>query len=311
MKKNYFLAVLFSFAMISLNAQFTDDMESYGGGNAPILEGHWTSWDGTAAIALFSSGAHSQSGVLSGYVDDSEVQDPVLLLGNKIFGSWGLKFSMYVPSGQRGYFNIQGQEEPGIQWVVGNITFGDDGEENTVRIDMSTSDLGDDFTGTFPNDEWFDITMNFDINAGIGSATWTMWLNTDVIVPEGTPFADGVGEYAQALGGLNLYSASNLNEMYVDDFEYINDFFPDPNLGVNDLNKVGFAAFPNPVTDILNLKANENITSVSISNILGQTIYSANIGSMNSTVDMSSYSSGTYFVTVQIGDTEGTVKVLR
>jgi hypothetical protein len=32
---------------------------------------------------------------------------------------------------------------------------------------------------------------------------------------------------------------------------------------------------------------------------------------MNSTVDMSSYSSGTYFVTVQIGDTEGTVKVLR
>jgi hypothetical protein len=314
MKKNYFLAVFFSFAMISLYAQFTDDMESYGGGNTPILGGHWDSWDHTEGTAMLSSGAEAQSGVLSGWVDGSGI-DPLLLLGNKIFGSWGLKFSMYVPSGSIGYWNIQGQEEPGIQWVVGNIYFGNSGiggdGPNDFRIDMSTGDEGDDLLGTFPNDEWFDITMNWDINAGIGSSTWQMWINTDEVVPGGTPFADGTGEYAQALGGLNIFSISGDCSQYFDDFEYINDFFPDPGLGVNDLNSVGFSAYPNPVTDILNLRANEDITSVSISNILGQTIYSASVGSMNSTVDMSSYSSGTYFVTVQIGDTEGTVKVLR
>ena len=29
MKKNYFLAALFAFALTSVSAQFTDDMESY------------------------------------------------------------------------------------------------------------------------------------------------------------------------------------------------------------------------------------------------------------------------------------------
>jgi hypothetical protein len=318
MKKYYFLAVFFAFAMITANAQFSlDDMESYGGGNTPIFGAQWGSWDGTTALALKSSGTHAQSGSLSGYVDDSTVQDPLLLLGDKIFGPWGVKFSLYIPSGKSGYYNLQGSEAPGIQWVVGNIFFGlgvagDD--EMTGRIDWATyADLTDDTLFQFPKDVWFDVIMNFDLNAGAGAATWTMWVDNVEVVAPGTPYAskDAPPIYPPGLGGINIYSFAATNELYIDDVEYINDFYPDPTLGVNDINAFGFTVYPNPVKNVLNLQANEKITSAVIYNVLGQEVYNSNINALNATIDMASFASGAYFIKVNVGGIEGVVKILK
>jgi hypothetical protein len=314
MKKNYLLVVLFAFAMVTANAQFAeDDMESYGGGNAPILNANWSSWDGTPALALKSSSDQAQSGSLSGYVDDSVVQDPLLLLGDKIFGSWGVKFSLYIPSGKTGYFNLQGTEAPGAQWVVGNINFGlgqPGDDEMTGRIDWATySDLTDDTLFQFPKDQWFDVVMDFDFNAGAGASTWNMWVNSVEVVASGTPYAskDAPPIYAMTLGGINFYSQSATNEMYIDDVEYVNG----PIIGLNDFETVGFTAYPNPVKNVLNLQANEEITSAVIYNVLGQEVYNANINALTATIDMASFASGAYFVKVNVGGTEGVVKILK
>jgi len=317
MKKNYLLAIFLAFGMITANAQFAlDDMESYGGGNSPIFGAQWGSWDGTDALALLSSGNQAQSGALSGYVDDSTVQDPLLLLGDKIFGPWAVKFSLYIPSGKSGYFNLQGSEAPGIQWVVGNITFGlgqPTDDEMTGRIDWATyADLTDDTLFQFPKDQWFDIIMNFDFNAGAGAATWSMWVDNVEVVAPGTAYAskDAPPIYPTGLGAINLYSFAATNEMYIDDVEFINDFYGPP-LGVNDLDAVGFTAYPNPVKNVLNIRANEKITSAVVYNVLGQEVYSANVNSLSSTIDMASFANGVYFVKVTIGGTEGVVKVLK
>jgi hypothetical protein len=310
MKKNYFLAVLFSFAMISLNAQFTDDMESYTDGQ-PISGGHWTDWGcgGGAGCAIMSSSAEAQGGVLSGLIPDDTTTDAVLDLGNKIFSNWGLSFYMYIASGQEGYFNLQGNVPIGAgEWIIGDVYF-NPGNTTPGMGNASDTALGPvDFA--FPHDQWFRVVMNWDISGGISLATWEWYVDGVEVLPAGTPFTDGAMTVPTSLGGFDFFSSSSFCLFYLDTFEYIEGYI-DPTGGVEDLNAKGFTAYPNPVTDILNLRANENITSVSISNILGQTIYRANVGSMSSTVDMSSYSSGTYFVTVQIGDTEGTVKVLR
>ena len=62
---------------------------------------------------------------------------------------------MYIPSGKTGYYNLQGTEAPGIQWVVGNITFGlgqPGDDEMTGRIDWATyADLTDDTLFQFLN----------------------------------------------------------------------------------------------------------------------------------------------------------------
>jgi hypothetical protein len=317
MKKNYLLALFFIIGMVTADAQFDlDDMESYGGGGSPIFGAQWGSWDGTATVAMLSSAEQSQSGALSGYIDDSETTDALLLLGDKIFGPWGVKFSMYIPSGKTGYWNLQGTEAPGVQWVVGNITFGlgqTGDDEMTGRIDWGTySDLTDDTLFQFPKDEWFDIVMNFDFNSGAGAATWTMWVNNAEIIAPGTPYAskDASPIYPETLGAINLWSSAATSAMYIDDVEYINDFYA-PVAGVNDLNELGFAAYPNPVNNVLNLKANETINSAVIYNVLGQEVYSANLNALNASIDMANFKSGAYFVKVNVGGTEGVIKILK
>jgi len=316
MKKNYFLAVLFAFGMVTANAQFAlDDMESYGGGNTPIFGAQWGSWGGSTADAILSSGTQAQSGALSGYVDGGGAIDGLLLFGDKIFGSWGVKYSMYIPSGKVGYWNLQGTEAPGLEYVVGNIYMGNSGiggdDEMTGRIDMSTADETDDYVFQFPKDQWFDVVMNFDFNAGAAASTWTLWVNNVNVVPVGTAYADGAGTPPSGLGAIDFYSISAENEYYLDDVEMIMGFYPDPTLGVSDLDAAGFTAYPNPVKNVLNLKANEVISSVVVYNVLGQEVYNANVNALASTIDMASFASGAYFVKVNIGGTEGIVKILK
>jgi hypothetical protein len=310
MKKNYLFAVLFAFGMLNANAQFAlDDMESYGGANTPIFAGPWGSWGGTTADALVSSSNQAQSGSLSGYVDGSTVTDALLLLGDKIFGSWGLKYSMYIPAGKEGYMNMQGVEAAGVQFVVGNWYYNEGG---AVPGEGNISDTANGLvTFSYPEDQWFDVTINLDFNQGAGASTWAVWVDDVEVVAPGTPYSNASGEYAQSVGAIDFYSISANNEYYIDDAEYRDSFFPDPTLSVDDLSTVGFSAYPNPVKDVLNLRANEEISSAVIYNVLGQEVYNANINALNATVNMASFASGAYFVKVIVGGTEGVVKVLK
>lgn len=309
MKKNYFLLAIFSLTMLSMNAQveFEDDMESYGGGNAPIYEGHWSDWSCGGTCAMWSSGDQAQSGVLSGYVGDDVAQDAVLLLGNKIFGQWGLEFSSYVPAGKVGYWNLQGDEAPGIQYVVGNIYFGNGvANQGIGEIDMSTADIADDIIFAFPHGQWFNTVINFDFSAGATLATWEMWVDGVEVVPAGTAYADGAGEQALAVGGIDFYSISADHMMYVDDLLY-QDGFIDPSLGTADFASTGFRSALN--NDILTLKANEDISNVAIYNMLGQEVYNSSVNT--SSINMSSFANGTYIVRVNISGIEGTVKIVK
>ncbi len=312
MKKNYFLTVLFAFAMMTtVNAQFTDDMESYTVGTQ-VFGAHWSDWGGTGSNALWSSADQAHSGAQSGHVpggvnpDDGTNVDAVLDLGNKIFGTWGLEFYMYVPTGNVGYYNLQGTIPiGGGDWIVGNVNFGD---VNPGEGSIDDTVLGAvDFT--FPHDEWFSIIMNFDISAGMSAATWEMAVDGTIVIPAGTAFTHSDGSTAASLGGLDIYSNGPTFDFYVDDFTYQDSFIVI--LGTQDLNAKGFSAYPNPVTNVLNLNAKEAISSVSVYNVLGQEVYSANVNALNTTIDTASFTSGVYFVKVNIAGTEGTVKILK
>ena len=111
MKKNYFVLALFMFAAFSLTAQtvdINDDMESYNVGD--IVENDWwTVWN-SATVGILVTDEQANSGSQSGVVgDDPTTIDPVLNLGNKIFGTWYTNFMMYIPSGKEGYWNLQGE----------------------------------------------------------------------------------------------------------------------------------------------------------------------------------------------------------
>ncbi len=306
MRKNYFLVALLVMFVSGVNAQFTDDMESYTVGQ-PISGDWWTDWGcgGGAGCAIMSSDTHAQSGSKSGLIPDDTTTDAVLDLQNKIFGQWYLTFSMYVPSGQEAYWNLQGTVPIGAgEWIMGNFFFNQDlASPGQGLIDDCP---GAPVTFSFPHDEWFDVYLAVDISAGMSLATCQLDIAGANVLPAGTPFTDAAGTVPTSLGGIDFFSISANNLYWVDDVIYTDEI-----AGVNDFASYGFSAYPNPVNDVLNLKANQAINSVAIYNILGQEVYSAKVDAMTSSVDMSQMASGAYFVKVNINGTEGTVKVIK
>lgn len=82
-------------------------------------------------------------------------------------------------------------------------------------------------------------------------------------------------------------------------------------LGNNDHKKQNFIAYPNPVRDILHLSSIENISSVEVVNILGQKMLSKSIDETQCQLDLSGFSSGSYFVKMTSGTKTQTIKVLK
>ncbi len=302
MKKNYILSAVFAFILTGMNAQFTDDIESYALGS-PVDGDWWLEWVTGIGYGT-ASDAYAVSGTQSMLVGGDGV-DPVLDLGNKIFGTWYLTHQMYVPSGKEAYMNIQGQTPIGSgEWVIGNWFFNYQlGSPGQGQIDNSALGLVD---FTFPHDEWFEVQVNVDISNGISLATIEIKVDGVDVLPAGTAFTDSAGTVPTSLGGINIYSISGDNEVYFDDY-----VFSDTNVGTQDFAAKGFSAYPNPVNNVLNLQANEAISNVAIFNVLGQEVYRANINAMTSQVDMSQMASGAYFVKVNISGVEGTVKVIK
>ncbi|HIP47808.1 MAG TPA: T9SS type A sorting domain-containing protein [Lutibacter sp.] len=82
-------------------------------------------------------------------------------------------------------------------------------------------------------------------------------------------------------------------------------------VSIDDLAKVGFNYYPNPVENNLTMTANENITFVSIFNMLGQEVYNEKLSTLEANIDMSRLSNGTYFVKAQVGNTVGAFKIVK
>ncbi len=82
-------------------------------------------------------------------------------------------------------------------------------------------------------------------------------------------------------------------------------------LGTDENSIEGFAFYPNPANDKLNINAQNTIDSVSLYNILGQTVLNQNVGSTSSQLDVSSLSTGTYVMKVSVDGVIGTYKVIK
>ena len=201
-------------------SEISDNFESYTVGE-PIFEGHWTDWGcgGGPGCAIMSSSAQAHTGNQSGFIPGDTTTDAVLDLGNKIVGEWGLEFWMLVPNDKEAYFNLQGAVPISSgEWAVGNIFFNQDlltpGEG---QIDGAHD--GAHFFD-YPQGEWFKVIMNWDISAGISAATWQFNVAGIDVLPAGSPYQTAAGVTPSSLGGIDFYSISSNNELYIDDLCY-------------------------------------------------------------------------------------------
>lgn len=75
---------------------------------------------------------------------------------------------------------------------------------------------------------------------------------------------------------------------------------------------IDFTYFPNPTNGLVSINAKTEINDVSVYNVTGQLLYQNNVNALNTTVDISTFATGTYFFKLKFdGDKEVNFKVIR
>lgn len=69
--------------------------------------------------------------------------------------------------------------------------------------------------------------------------------------------------------------------------------------------------YPNPASNMLNVKAENIISSISVYNLLGQQVKEFNLKTLESQIDMSGFQSGMYLVEVTIDGQKATYKIIK
>ena len=115
-----------------------------------------------------------------------------------------------------------------------------------------------------------------------------------------TPATDGVYYF-----GFQAYSAANQFYLIVDNIVV------DVNLGTSAFDASSFKAYPNPVTNVLNLSYSSEIASVEVFNMLGQKVLVKELNVAQGQIDMSNLNSGNYLVKVTADGQTKTIKVIK
>jgi len=82
-------------------------------------------------------------------------------------------------------------------------------------------------------------------------------------------------------------------------------------LSTSSFNLASLKAYPNPVKDVLMLTYDQNITNVSVFNLLGQQVINKSLNTTDAQVDMSALPQGTYLVKVAADNQVKTIKVVK
>lgn len=119
----------------------------------------------------------------------------------------------------------------------------------------------------------------------------------DVAVTGGTTYYINIGQFS----GFTDNSEGPF-QIDVTDATLSNTEFETPNT---------FKYFPNPVSNVLSLKAQNNIQNISVYNMLGQEVLKSAPKTISEEIDMSSLRTGAYFVRVTINNVTETIRILK
>ncbi|WP_353778554.1 FG-GAP-like repeat-containing protein [Winogradskyella sp. 3972H.M.0a.05] len=85
----------------------------------------------------------------------------------------------------------------------------------------------------------------------------------------------------------------------------------DNQLNIEEEEYVQINIYPNPVKDVLNIKARSNIQLITIHNIIGQEVYRSTHNATDLELNMSQLTTGSYFVKVSTDSASETIRVLK
>ena len=252
-------------------------------GVADQLGGYWTTWSGGATDDAMVSDAQANSDPNS-FVVDAAATDLIFQFGDDPIaeGQWLYSNYIYVPTGFSGYFNVQSEPTPGVDWNI-ELYFDDGGTGSFAG--QSTE------TFTYDQDMWFLVEINYDLDAGLAEVLFDGVLITTF-------------ENAMTIGSIDYYGSDSGGDpgAYYDDVcfgtGWVMTGIEEPTANSNSA-----VVYPNPATDKITIESKNIIDEVRIYNNMGKLVYSGEFNNDQIMVNTSTYITGMYIVQVRSGET--------
>ena len=291
---------------------YTDDFESYTVGDyiAQSNGMDWSTWsadpggteDAPISDAFAQSGSNSVAIIATSLT--AGPTDLLLKLGNKTTGSYSLTFSLYIPTGKGGYFNLQHQEDVSpIQFALEVIM------PASGNINVSSSATPETI-GTYPHDTWFDVTLSIDLGDTTSTlviannAAYTWASNT---VTDGTVFVNQIGAIDFFANG----GPTDFGEMYIDDVTYTDN----TSVGVAEAAQLGATTYPNPTKDVVNVTLPSALSAqatVQLMDLTGSMVNASTLVNGNAIrVNMKAVPAGVYFLRVTDGNLQTVQRLVK
>ncbi len=200
--------------------------------------------------------------------------------------------------------------EPG----VGTAIFGDDAISAMINTDWSGVYRASETT---PLDATRPIMRNTVETPGLVLTPGTYWIDWDAdgslgsgpwAPPIAAPLGTGAsGNAKQSLAGVwgDLLDGGSGNPLGMP-FDVTGTV-----LSLVDNSFEGFAYYPNPTTNILNVSAKSNIENITIFNVLGQQLISVTPDKLSAKVDISNLSTGMYVMKATVNGTVGSFNIVK
>lgn len=216
------------------------------------------------------------------------INSNALNLYQSVDREWLLSPIYTIPSGTPHGLKVQVAV---TNWTgTGTTTTGDTmGSDDEVRLLMTTdngatwSTLTTWNVGNQPDVNGTDYLA--DLTAVSGDVQFALW-GSDGTVDDGEDYDFHVGAFTVDL----------LSTLGTEEFK---------------ANNLDFSYYPNPVSNELTINAATKVSSVSVINVLGQTVYNAKPNTKKVLVNMRELKAGYYFVQVISGDSSRTIKVIK
>lgn len=213
--------------------------------------------------------------------------------------SYLVSFWFMVADGHTGYWNLQKDVVPGVEWGV---------QMQWESDEIATLDAGEEAAATFNYnfDEWYYIEVMVDLDNDIGE----VWIDDDMLHTWQWTLGTFGDPGALTLGGVNLYAwegASTpmfyFDDMCFDQLTYVGQ--EEPNV-----EKPGVRVYPNPVRDNVYLLSQNNITEVHVFNNIGQLVASEKFDGKKVNMNLDHLKTGVYMLEVMTSTGKESTKLI-
>ncbi|MGD1318249.1 T9SS type A sorting domain-containing protein [Chryseobacterium sp. 2R14A] len=162
-------------------------------------------------------------------------------------------------------------------------------------------------TSTYPANTW--VSVSFTYNKTTGAYTWGTPEGSFTFTNPAYTFTTGMTPTEFDVVSLTLAGNTVANQAAVDNvnLQYTNT----ASLGTTDvkvISKLGLTIYPNPTSDILNIKTDSKINAVSVVDLTGRKM---NVRLEGDKVDVRGLSAGTYLINIETKDGISTEKFIK